>query len=115
MERETIMLYRSFLLLFFNKIPKVIFVVELIVLLHDAVKKVIIEVTRAGALQARLEFLFGKTFRRHRCRKELGRKGIAVPGVAVYQSLADGILRTRIYERCIKISESRIKEDIDHL
>ena len=88
--------------------------VTLVVVLHQRVQEIVIEVSGAGALQTGGELPARRALGRGDGGVELGRQREAVPRVAFDQSLADRGLRSGIDKGRIKIGKTRFKEQIDH-
>ena len=103
----------GFLLL--GEVPQVELIIPGIVVFHQGMEQVVIEIFRAGALQADLELLFGRLFRGRHGSVDLGGQGIAFPGIAFHQRLAGGVFRSQVDIGGIKIGEPGFQEQIYHL
>lgn len=101
--------------LFLGEIPQVELIIPGIVVFHEGMEEVVIEIFRAGALQAGLELLFGGLFRGRHGGVDLGGQGVAFPGIAFHQRLAGGSFRSQVDIGGIKIGEPGFQEQVHHL
>ena len=102
-------------LLLLHEIPQVPVVVVLDIGILDGVKQVVIKIAGAGPGQALFQLLLGLFLGLGHPGVQLGGQGVAVPGVALHQGLADGILAAGVDIGRIKISKTRRQEGIHHL
>ena len=99
MEREAVVPDQPFLLLFFYKIPEMIFIVVLVISPLQRVQEIIIEVAGSGPLKRRIKFrlrallIVAVTAERD----QLVRKCVFIPRIALDKSLPDRLLSASVY------------------
>ena len=115
-EGETVILNESLLFKFLNIVPDVELVVFLIVAPLQRVQQIVVDITRAGPLKRCSKFsLCGFLVLNHIVAHQFACKGVAVPRIALDQSLLDGLFRSRISKCGVEICAARFHEQIDHV
>ena len=106
---------QSLFLLCLHEVPEMEALVLLVVVLHETVEQVVVEVPRPGPLKALIKLVLRRFLRGcHEKGIHLGGKGKGVPGIPLHQGLSNRLLRPRVDIGGVKVGKACLKEPVHH-